>query len=95
MTKKIIFGLGTGRCGTVSLSHLLNEQSNAYFTHERPFLMPWVFENTYAVAKLKQITESPQELTVRCFILLSSVCTIFFREYSNRYGDFLHLSTER
>lgn len=41
--KKIIFGLGTGRCGTMSLSHLLSFQKNANITHElggKPYL-PW------------------------------------------------------
>jgi sugar/nucleoside kinase (ribokinase family) len=33
--KKIIFGIGTGRCGTQSLAALLNEQVGAdYFSHE-------------------------------------------------------------
>lgn len=33
--RKLIFGLGSGRCGTLSLSNLLNSQVNAEFTHER------------------------------------------------------------
>ena len=32
--KKVILGIGTGRCGTVSLSDLLNKQENASFSHE-------------------------------------------------------------
>ena len=32
--KKVILGIGTGRCGTVSLSDLLNQQENAFFSHE-------------------------------------------------------------
>jgi hypothetical protein len=36
-----LFGLGTGRCGTVSLAKLLNSQKGASVTHEaRPWL-PW------------------------------------------------------
>jgi len=34
MNKKLIFGLGSGRCGTHSLSKLLNEQSNFEVSHE-------------------------------------------------------------
>lgn len=34
MNKNVIIGLGTGRCGTVSLSKLLNAQKNSYFSHE-------------------------------------------------------------
>ena len=32
--KKVILGIGTGRCGTVSLSHLLNKQKGSRFSHE-------------------------------------------------------------
>jgi len=32
--KKVILGIGTGRCGTVSLSDLLNKQERASFSHE-------------------------------------------------------------
>lgn len=40
--KKIIFGLGTGRCGTMSLSYLLNFQNNASFSHEvLSSKLPW------------------------------------------------------
>lgn len=35
-----IFGLGTGRCGSCSLSALLNAQYGSYITHERGRL-PW------------------------------------------------------
>jgi len=34
MNKNIIIGLGTGRCGTVTLAHLLNKQPNFSVTHE-------------------------------------------------------------
>jgi len=40
MYPKMIFGLGTGRCGTVSLSELFNKQSGVCSTHEGQFL-PW------------------------------------------------------
>lgn len=39
--KKYIFGLGTGRCGTVSLTSLLNLQDSSCFSHEmgsKPYL---------------------------------------------------------
>lgn len=37
----IVIGCGTGRCGTVSLAALLNEQWNANVTHEARPLLPW------------------------------------------------------
>lgn len=40
--KNIIFGLGTGRCGTVSLSKLLSSQEDCAITHElSKFRLPW------------------------------------------------------
>jgi hypothetical protein len=46
MNKKYVFGLGTGRCGTVSLSNLLNFQQHSNVTHEfgAPFI-PWKVDN--------------------------------------------------
>ena len=40
MDSKVIIGLGSGRCGTMSLMHLLNSQPNSNFTHEA-LPMPW------------------------------------------------------
>ncbi len=39
--KKMVIGLGTGRCGTMSLSHLLDKQAGFDVTHETEHL-PWV-----------------------------------------------------
>jgi len=40
--KQLIIGLGTGRCGTVSLSELLNAQKHSQISHEcRPLLSWW------------------------------------------------------
>lgn len=45
-TKQLIIGLGTGRCGTVSLSRFLNDQPEAFVIHEGAYedmriLFPW------------------------------------------------------
>ncbi|MBN2525071.1 MAG: hypothetical protein JXR76_01675 [Deltaproteobacteria bacterium] len=50
-TSKVIIGLGTGRCGTVSLAALLNAQADTYVTHEFrtdgvPHALPWKFNKT-------------------------------------------------
>jgi hypothetical protein len=37
----VVFGMGTGRCGTHTLAELLNRQPDADFTHEQPPLLPW------------------------------------------------------
>ena len=43
---RLIIGLGSGRCGTTSLSVLLNAQPNTSSTHEFCFL-PWEFNQPY------------------------------------------------
>jgi len=37
----IIIGIGTGRCGTLSLSRLLNLQPDAHVLHEKEPHLPW------------------------------------------------------
>lgn len=56
--KNLIIGLGTGRCGTMSLSKLLTAQENCFVTHEmggRPLLSwnkdEYLFENYYRLIK--------------------------------------------
>jgi hypothetical protein len=43
--KKIIFCIGTGRCGSASLSFLLNSQESALVTHELFPILPWLEES--------------------------------------------------
>jgi len=39
---QLIIGIGTGRCGSSSLSQLLKEQNaNAFFSHEHPVRLAW------------------------------------------------------
>ncbi|MFW6130280.1 MAG: hypothetical protein ACOC56_03775 [Atribacterota bacterium] len=55
--KKLIFGIGSGRCGTKSLAYLLNAQENANISHElggRPFL-PWKFNINKLNQAMKEI----------------------------------------
>lgn len=42
MERRNVIGLGTGRCGTKSLAHLLDLQHRSYVTHERfQWRVPW------------------------------------------------------
>ena len=70
--KKIIFGLGTGRCGTLSLAASLNSCKNSLITHEGrgigkklkedPILLPWN-ENSFLLDRtLKQISNREYSL---------------------------------
>ena len=40
--KQLIIGLGTGRCGTMSLSKLLTKQPHFHVTHEHGEILPWL-----------------------------------------------------
>lgn len=43
-TSRIILGIGTGRCGTLSLAEILNGQPNTQVTHEEASLLLWDHE---------------------------------------------------
>jgi hypothetical protein len=45
MCKKLVIGVGTGRCGTVSLQKLLNAQEDSYVEHESRPLLPWIVDD--------------------------------------------------
>ncbi|MGN6546966.1 MAG: hypothetical protein ACTHK7_18065 [Aureliella sp.] len=39
--RRFVFGIGTGRCGTLSLARLLNSQVDVKVTHEMRPLLDW------------------------------------------------------
>ena len=39
--KKLVFGLGSGRCGSASLTFLLSQQESTLATHEMFPVLPW------------------------------------------------------
>ena len=45
--RKIVFGLGPGRCGSASLALLLNSQKNALVSHELFPIIPWNTADPY------------------------------------------------
>jgi len=47
----IILGIGSGRCGTFSLAHVLNRQPSVEVSHEDPPLLPWRREPGEAVIR--------------------------------------------
>lgn len=54
MDKYLVFGLGTGRCGTFSLSELLNRQPDSEVSHEVNFL-PWDYDEKTLLINLNSI----------------------------------------
>src|SRR3989344_5979412 len=53
--KKLIIGIGTGRCGTNTLSHLLGKQKNCMVEHESKPILPWEFSKNKIDNKLKSL----------------------------------------
>lgn len=56
-----VFGLGTGRCGTLSLAHLLGGQAvpRKFMSHERAPILPWVVDHAAIVRKVHQLSLVP------------------------------------
>mgnify|MGYP004002157313 FL=1 len=55
MKKQLIIGMGTGRCGTVSLYHLLNSQKGSFIRHESKPLLTWIFDKKAINYKLRKL----------------------------------------
>lgn len=56
--KKIIIGVGTGRCGTTTFARLIGEQADATATHEK-WRMPWRFNRKAIDKNLKMLHAYP------------------------------------
>ncbi len=48
---QILLGIGSGRCGTLSLARLLDAQTGSSVSHERRPLLPWVDEPGHDVVR--------------------------------------------
>jgi len=55
--KKIIIGVGTGRCGTCSLANILDKQKNCAVTHESNPLLFWEFSKEKINQKLQSLLD--------------------------------------
>lgn len=56
---KLVIGLGTGRCGTLSLATLLNAQPRCTVSHELHPTLAWHDPPAVAHAKLDQLLDRP------------------------------------
>ncbi len=59
MTKRLIIGLGTGRCGTKSLSVLLNHQCDTFLFHEMSPRLSWHAEAKLVLWRMRWLTILP------------------------------------
>jgi len=58
----IIIGMGTGRCGTVSLSKLLNSLPNSNVTHEKRPLLTWNFNRELLKTRIEDFDKREGQL---------------------------------
>ena len=63
MSKRLIIGLGTGRCGTWSLTKFLGAQPNTNSNHELRFL-PWEFDAELGKANVDFLLNKNEEVAV-------------------------------
>ena len=66
MKKKIIFCIGSGRCGTSSAAFLLNSQKSSIFAHELFPILPWEEEHARSDAAKALIQFKFNQLTHQC-----------------------------
>lgn len=55
MAKQLVIGIGTGRCGTMSLSRILSIQKDSNITHELKPYLPWEVCKTDINSKISMI----------------------------------------
>lgn len=59
--RKLIFGLGTGRCGSWSLTKLLQKQTDTYAFHELNYL-PWEFDEEALKGNINHLLSRPEKI---------------------------------
>jgi len=84
--KRVVYGLGSGGCGTRSLAHLLSEQPDTQVTHEGLPHLPWVADPALADRHLAMVL-GRDEGTVgdAAFYLLPYVSMIWKRQPEARF----------
>ncbi len=80
--KRMIIGLGTGRCGTVSLKALLALQQDTHATHET-MLLPHKFDERKFAAYMKRLSNRQAEIVVDVALWNLSYVTAILAEYHN------------
>jgi len=67
----MIIGLGSGRCGTTSLTNLLNFQKDSFFSHEMIPHLNWNFQTLEINTRLEELSKYPAKNSgdVSCYYL--------------------------
>ena len=80
MATRLIIGLGTGRCGTVSLKALLSLQPNTNATHET-MLLPHKFSEVKYKQYMARLWKRPEEISADVALWTLSYVTAIIAEY--------------
>lgn len=80
MAKRLIIGLGSGRCGTVSLKHLLHMQRNTHATHEI-MLLPHHFNERKFKAYMRKLWNRPADISADVALWNLPYVTAILAEY--------------
>lgn len=81
MKKRFVFGLGSGRCGTVSLAHLLNSQKYADISHEElEYNLPYSGGERQVSSFLRSLAKRKAEVVGDVFSAYLPYCTQIHRE---------------
>ncbi len=80
--KRLIIGLGTGRCGTVSLKALLALQQDTHATHEM-MLLPHKFNEKKFAAYMGRLSNRKAEISVDVALWNLPYVTAILAEYHN------------
>ena len=59
-SKQLIIGVGTGRCGTVSLFKILDMQKDSKTTHESEPILQWNFSKKKINLKINSLFRSEE-----------------------------------
>ena len=60
--KTIFLGCGTGRCGTESMSRLIDDCQSAVCSHERKPVLPWICNEELFLERVKHFSDAPSTL---------------------------------
>jgi len=84
--QRLIFGLGSGRCGTKSLSSLLRSQADSCITHEGEPFLPWLADPGQLDARMQAFAQTGAAVAGDvAFFLLPYVPMIWKRDPEARF----------
>jgi hypothetical protein len=81
--KKLIIGMGSGRCGTMSLSHILNAQENCICTHESPPHLDWEVNYSQYEEKMSKILSRDSEFVSDVSFYYLNYCDKIIEDYKD------------